>query len=174
MTPIPTGRLLRTQRGRDLVLTRTFRAGIDDVWASVTEPDRTARWFGRWSGEPGVGRTVTVTMGFEDGAPTSQVRIEACEPPRLLVVTAEDEAGVWSLALELTERGDTTELQLTHHLDDRADPGSFGPGWEYYLDLLVASRDGSPRPEFADYYPAQKAHYERQAEELSSLPASAG
>ena len=30
MNPIPTGRLIRTPNGRDLVLTRTFRATIDD------------------------------------------------------------------------------------------------------------------------------------------------
>lgn len=166
MTPIPTGRLLGTERGRDLILTRTFRAGIDDVWASVTEPDRTARWFGRWSGAPVVGGAVTVVMGFEEGAPMMEMRIEACEPPRRLVVASEDEHGVWLLELELSERDGTTELRLTHHLDHRADPGSTGPGWEYYLDLLVASREGKPPPNFDDYYPAQKAYYERQAQEL--------
>jgi len=167
VTPIPTGRLLRTARGRDLVVTRTFRAGIDDVWASVTEPERTTRWFGRWSGEAGVGRTVTVTMGFEDGAPTSDLRIEACEPPRRLVVSSEDDAGSWLVELELAERDDVTELRLTHHLDARTDPATTGPGWEYYLDLLVAARDGTPPPDFGDYLPAQKAHYERLAEELA-------
>lgn len=165
MTPIPTGRLLRTKRGLDMILTRTIRADIDDVWASVTEPDRTARWFGRWSGEPGVGRTVSVTLGFEEGAPTADMRIDACEPPRRLVVATEDEAGVWLMELELAERDGTTDLRLTQHLNDHTDPGSTGPGWEYYLDLLVASHDGSPPPDFHDYYPAQKAYYELQAEE---------
>ena len=42
MTPKPTGRL----SGDDLVLTRTFRAPIDDVWTSVTSSESTARWFG--------------------------------------------------------------------------------------------------------------------------------
>ena len=45
-------------------------------------------------------------------------------------------------------------------VDSGADVGSMGPGWEYYLDLLVASRDGGPAPAFDDYYPAQKAYYE--------------
>lgn len=34
------------------------------------------------------------------------------------------------------------------------------PGWEYYLDLPAASRDGSAKPEFDEYYPAMKAYYE--------------
>ena len=33
----PTGRLFPTADGNDLVLSRTFRAPIEDVWASVTE-----------------------------------------------------------------------------------------------------------------------------------------
>ena len=37
MSPTPTGRLF----GDDLVLTRTFRAPLDDVWASITDPART-------------------------------------------------------------------------------------------------------------------------------------
>ena len=45
MNPKPIGRL----RGDDLVLTRTFRAPIDDVWTSVTSSESTARWFGPWT-----------------------------------------------------------------------------------------------------------------------------
>jgi hypothetical protein len=64
------------------------------------------------------------------------------------------------LEAELTESDGITTLRLTHHLDDSADPASTGPGWEYYLDRLVAARDGTPMPEWDDYYPAQKAYYE--------------
>jgi hypothetical protein len=35
-----------------------------------------------------------------------------------------------------------------------------GPGWEYYLDMLVASREDLPTPSFDDYYPAMKPYYE--------------
>ena len=59
MSPTPTGRLF----GDDLVLTRTLRAPIADVWASITEPDRTARWFGPWQGDAGPGSTITVSSG---------------------------------------------------------------------------------------------------------------
>ena len=37
MSPKPTGHI----RGNDLILTRTFRASIDDVWTSVTAPEST-------------------------------------------------------------------------------------------------------------------------------------
>lgn len=159
MNPTPTGRVVRTSDGYDLLLTRTFSAPIEDVWASVTEPARTARWLGQWRGKPGVGRNIELQMGFEEGAPWGEVTIEACDPPRHLGVTANDPAGSWHLELFLSETDGTTELTLVHHRPDTAGIGDFGPGWEYYLDQLVASRQGQPLPDFDDYYPAQMTHF---------------
>jgi uncharacterized protein YndB with AHSA1/START domain len=160
MTPIPTGRLFRTDTGSDLVLTRTFRALADDVWASLTEPERTARWFGPWKGEGRPGSTVKVQMVFEEQEPWVEVRIEACDPPRRLSLSMADEAGSWRMELVLSEVDGVTELRLVHHLDTEEGIGEVGPGWEYYLDMLLASRAGKPLPSFDDYYPSQKAHFE--------------
>lgn len=160
MTPRPTGRLLPTGSGRDLVLTRTFTAPIEDVWASITESERTARWFCSWTGEPGPGRTIRYRLVLEEGTPEADMTIDACEPPHHLAVSASDEWGTWRLEARLAEDDGVTVLTFTHHLDGGADVGSVGPGWEYYLDNLVASRDGRPLPPFDDYYPAQKAYYE--------------
>ena len=120
MTRTPTGRL----DGNDLIITRTFRAPIDDVWTSVTSSESTARWIGPWEGDAGVGKTIRLQLLFEQGAPWSQARIDACERPRHLAADA-------------------------------------GPGWEYYLDNLVAARAGEPLPKFDEDYPAQKAYYEQ-------------
>lgn len=160
MTPLPTGRLFGTENGVDLVLTRTFRAPVEDVWASLTESERTARWFGPWTGEPGPGRTIKVQLRFEEGEPWMEARIEECAPPRQLRLRTEDEVGVWRLSLLLSEVDGTTELKFVHHRENRDGVGEIGPGWEYYLDNLVASREDQPLPSFDDYYPAQKAHYE--------------
>lgn len=86
--------------------------------------------------------------------------IEACEPPHHLAVSSVDGFGRWHLDAVLEQSGATTTMTFTHHLDADADAGSVGPGWEYYLDMLVASRDGSATPNFDDYYPAQQAYYE--------------
>jgi uncharacterized protein YndB with AHSA1/START domain len=165
MTNPPMARLFPTADGRDLVLSRTFRAPIEDVWASVTESDRTARWFGPWEGDAAPGRTIKMQMAYEDQAPWMDVRIDACDPPRRLAVSATDEHGSWRLELLLEHADGRTELRLVHHLDTGDQIGDMGPGWEYYLDMLVASRDGSPTPNFDDYYPAMKPYYE-------SLPAT--
>ncbi|OAP25892.1 MULTISPECIES: SRPBCC domain-containing protein [Amycolatopsis] len=54
MKPMPGARAHGLADSIDLVLPRTFRAPIDDVWAAITEPERTARWFGpgRATGHP--------------------------------------------------------------------------------------------------------------------------
>ena len=161
MNPTPTGRVVRTDAGRDLVLVRTFTAPIEDVWASLTEPDRTARWFGRWHGTARVGETVTYTMGFEEGGPEARMTIERCDPPHVLVVRGADEYQ-WHLEAQLSERDGITELRFLHHLTPDIDVASVGPGWEYYLDNLVASRDDTPLPSFDDYYPAQAAYFTDQ------------
>jgi uncharacterized protein YndB with AHSA1/START domain len=162
MNAIPTGRLLAIDQGRDLVVTRSFRAPIADVWASITESERTARWFASWTGDAAPGRTIRYTLAFEEGAPEADMTIDACDPPHHLAVSASDEHGTWRLEARLRQVDETTELTFVHHLDDDAAAGEVGPGWEYYLDMLVASRDRLPVPDFDDYYPAQKAYYEAQ------------
>jgi uncharacterized protein YndB with AHSA1/START domain len=156
MTRTPAGRLT----GLDLSLTRTFRAPAEDVWASVTEPARTARWFGPWEGDAAPGRTIKVQMAYEDQRPWIEMRIDACEPPRRLALHAADEYGVWNVELLLTERDGQTELRFVHHLENTDGIGETGPGWEYYLDALVAARDGTPAPSFDDYYPAMQPYYQ--------------
>jgi uncharacterized protein YndB with AHSA1/START domain len=156
----PAGRLLATAGGADLVVSRTFRAPVEDVWASLTESERTARWFGAWEGDAGPGRMIKLQMAYEEGAPWFDVRIDVCEPPRRLVVTANDDAGGWHLELLLTPTEGRTDLRLVHHLSSTDGTGEMGPGWEYYLDMLVAARDDRPTPSFDDYYPAMKAYYD--------------
>ncbi|NEE02292.1 SRPBCC family protein [Phytoactinopolyspora halotolerans] len=170
MNRTPSGRLFRTADGVDLTLTRTFRASADDVWASVTEPERTARWFGPWKGDAGPGRTVQVQMSFEEDASWSDLYIDACEPPTRLAVSMNDEAGTWHMELLITETeaDDTTELRLIQHLTSAEGLGEIGPGWEYYLDKLVAARDGIPQPEFTEYYPAMKPYFDELTAETIS------
>ncbi|BCJ62259.1 hypothetical protein Jiend_56810 [Micromonospora endophytica] len=98
-------------------------------------------------------------MAYEAEAPWSELRIDACEPPRRLALSARDESGSWRLELLLTSHGGRTGLRFVQHLDTVEGLGEIGPGWEYYLDRLVASRDGTAMPSFDDYYPAQRDYF---------------
>jgi len=150
----PTGRL----EGNDLVLTRRFQAPIEDVWTSLTRSESTARWYGTWTGTPGTGNTIKVKMLFEKGEPESEAHIDACEPPRRLALSTEGEWGV-KIEATLTQVGAVTELRFVHRLVDRALARDYGPGWEYYLDNLVAARAGEALPKFEEYWPSMQAHY---------------
>ena len=115
MTNPPSGQLVQNADGNELVVSRTFRAPIEDVWASVTEPDRTARWFGTWKGDAAPGRMIKVQMGFEDQAPWLDKRIDVCDPPRRLALS--NESGNMRIELLLSHGEGETELRLVHHLD---------------------------------------------------------
>jgi uncharacterized protein YndB with AHSA1/START domain len=169
--PQPTGKVTSGDAGTfELALTRSFDAPIADVWASLTDPERTAEWIGPWRGEAGAGRTVELRMSFEEGADWNAVRIDVCEPPRVLRVTASGagKGEEWLLEVRLAEKGDQTELTFVHFLADPAVAEMSGPGWEYYLDLLVASRAGVPRPEWDDYFPAQLEYYADEVRRAST------
>ncbi|MFI1393581.1 SRPBCC family protein [Streptomyces sp. NPDC020681] len=166
-SPEPTGRLLRTEHGRDLVLTRTLGSPLPEVWASLTESERTARWIGPWKGEAGPGKTVEMQLVFEEGAPWSPFLIEACEPPHLLTVSIPSEGGSWPMEVRLSEADGGTAVELVHRLSadgqasGEAGLGAIGPGWEYYLDMFLAAHEGRPLPSFDDYYPAQQEYFEQ-------------
>ncbi|MCM2390681.1 SRPBCC family protein [Streptomyces albipurpureus] len=167
-SPDPTGRLLSTEEGSALAFTRTLPGSQASIWAALTEPELTARWVGPWRGEAGPGRTVEVRMTSEEGAPWSQLRIEACEPPRRLAVVIRDDAGGWPLELRLSEADGHTTVELVHRLTGNpgeAGIGEIGPGWEFYLDRFVAARQGAALPSFGSYYPAQKAYFDSLAEQ---------
>ena len=135
-------------------------------------PNALARWFASWTGDAAPGKTIRYTMTFEEGSEPADMIIDACEPPHHLAVSAVNDYGSWRLEAHLTENEGTTELRFTQHLDDAAGVGEVGPGWEFYLDNLVASRESSPPPGFDDYYPSQKDHYERLERDLNSADTS--
>ena len=167
MSGVPNGRIDRDASGRPtLVITRDFPAPSEGVWASVTEPARLATWLGTFTGDPASGRVV-FRMTAEDGAPAEDMEIVECDPPRLLAVTWHTGTGEWHLRLVLTETAGVTRLTFTQPGIDPVEAESVGPGWEYYLDRLVAAGTGGDVAAIdfdRDYYPAMLEHYQAQAD----------
>jgi uncharacterized protein YndB with AHSA1/START domain len=78
---------LRTAEGAGVVrMEDRFPTDIDDLWSALTDPRRLARWIATVEGDlrPG-GEFRRVSA---DGESTG--RIDACEPPRRLLVTLRD------------------------------------------------------------------------------------
>lgn len=159
---IPTGHL--EDDGTTLVLTRRFEAPIDDVWASITESERVARWYGSWTGDPADG-FVMLTMNAEPGEiPPARFDIDVCEPPRLLAVSSTDDYGTWKLTCELSQSNGGTDLRFLQRELDPSLLGDVGAGWEWYLDRLAAAVVDDEPPSLADfegpYMTELKPHYE--------------
>jgi uncharacterized protein YndB with AHSA1/START domain len=166
MTVTPTGRLERIGGRLTLFVTRTFPAPIDDVWTAVTDPQRLERWLGTWHGDPATGK-VSFRMGFEgEGASYEEMEIRECDPPRTLKVTSNVGPYVWYLDVDLSESDGVTTLAFSQPELDQEDSLSVGPGWEYYLDRLVAVETGGNPPQTddfeRDYYPAMADYYRAQ------------
>lgn len=154
MTTLPTGRV---EAGNRLVLDRMFPASVPTVWAAVSGLHRLARPLGDASADP---RTVDAVAA--EPVPAEPVLIRRYDPPYHLAVTLAGDGGEWAVDLDLEELDGVTVLRLTQYLTPGIDLVSVGPGWEYYLDRLVAVETGRDPGEvdFArDYYPAMAEYY---------------
>ncbi|MEU2100437.1 SRPBCC family protein [Streptomyces globisporus] len=164
MTSTPSGHRVTIDGLDSVAFDRTFRAGIGDVWAAVTESDRLARWIGEWTGDPATG-SVDFRMLYEGDEHQAEVlTIQECQAPRRLVLISRvpGEEVVWHMTLTLVEHEGATTLTFTQSVgDDPAMAGGVGPGWDYYLDRLVAAETGGDPAsvDFGDYHPVHTQHY---------------
>jgi uncharacterized protein YndB with AHSA1/START domain len=142
-----------------------FDTDIDDVWSALTDPRRLARWIGEVEGDLRPGgefRARWVASGWEGTG-----RVEACEPPRRLLVTMRDadpqpgqpEETVIEVALSPDD--DRTILVA----EERGLPlellAAYGAGVQIHVEDLadhVAGREGrDTEARWEELYPAYQA-----------------
>ena len=137
---------LRIADGKGVVrMEDRFDTDIDDLWSALTDPGRLARWLGEFEGDLRLGgefRARFFASGWEGTG-----RVDACEPPRhLLVMTKhhrqEDEQVVEAT---LTADGDHTILIL----EQRGMPvnllAASGAGNQVHIEDLAAHIAGQER-----------------------------
>lgn len=156
-----------------VVMKREFKAPIVDVWAAVTEPERMQRWVGTYSGDPASGQVEFRMTAEGDDVPEEPFTVEECTPPHRYVVRSQqeqpwsndpelaDDQVVWRMTVDLTESDGTTTLTFAQEMTRGDVAENVGPGWEYYLDRLVAAVTGADvaAVDFDAYYPAQAQFY---------------
>jgi uncharacterized protein YndB with AHSA1/START domain len=122
-----------------------FDTDVDDLWSAITDPDRLARWIGEVEGDLRLGgefRARFFSSGWEGTG-----RVEACEPPRRLLVLTKQPGQVEEHSIEatLTADGDQTILVWEERgmpLDHLA---GYGSGIQVHVEDLAAHLAGRER-----------------------------
>jgi uncharacterized protein YndB with AHSA1/START domain len=146
---------LRSADGKGVVrIEDRYDTDIDDLWSALTDPGRLARWHGRVEGDLRPGGEFRLHVEDADSDATGHV--EACEPPRRLLVTNRetDESyqrgqGVppYDEAIEATLTADGEQTILV--IEVRGMPldavAFYGAGWQIHAENLAAYLAGRER-----------------------------
>ena len=160
MTAKATGHYTLKPDGLWLQFDRLFHAPIEDVWFSLTNPTAMQAWIGTYTGRPETGG-VRFRMTFEgEGAEWENVSILECDPPHRFLAHSGEGATAMRVFCHLREAGGMTTLTFGQRLANPTEAATMGPGWDYYLDRLAASRLGRELPAWEQYYPALAEHYQ--------------
>jgi uncharacterized protein YndB with AHSA1/START domain len=137
---------LRSADGKGIVrMEDRYDTDAGDLWSALTDPRRLARWLGEVEGDLRLGgefRARFFASGWEGTG-----RVEACEPPRHLLVLTKDPDVPYELIIEatLTADGDQTILVLEERgmpLDQLA---AYGAGIQVHVEDLAAHIAGRER-----------------------------
>ena len=136
---------LRSADGKGIVrIEGRFDTGIDDLWSALTDPSRLARWIGEVEGDLRLGGEYSFSF-FASGSEGTG-RVEACEPPRRLLVTmALDQPDEDVIEVTLAADGDQTVLVW----EERGMPvdqlAGYGAGVQIHVEDLAAYLAGGER-----------------------------
>ena len=142
-----------------VVFPRRLPLSVEEAWAAVTDPARTAPWIGPRLGDQTSG-TIEMTMSAEAGAPVVPVGIVRREAPELLVLRLGPDG--WVVTVRIEGDDDEVIVSLEQEIADARSASDIGPGWDFYLDRLVeaeAGRDPEALSFSPDYHPGLAAHY---------------
>ena len=137
---------LRSADGKGVVrIEDRFDTDIDDLWSALTDPSRLARWLGEVEGDLRLGgefRARFFASGWEGTG-----RVEACEPPRrlLLLTMQPDKPDEQVIEVTLAADGDQTILVWEERgmpLDQLA---GYGAGIQVHVEDLAAYIAGQER-----------------------------
>jgi uncharacterized protein YndB with AHSA1/START domain len=146
---------LRSADGRGVVrVGDRYDTDIDGLWSALTDPGRLARWYGQVEGDLRPDGEFRLYIESDDWEGTG--RVEACEPPRRLLVTTRETDESYQKGRGAPPFDETIEATLT------ADGGQtilvievlgvpldkiafYGAGWQIHAENLAAYLAGRER-----------------------------
>jgi uncharacterized protein YndB with AHSA1/START domain len=137
---------LRSADGKGVVrMADRFEADIEDLWSALTDPGRLARWMGEVEGDLRLGgefRARFFASGWEGSG-----RVEACEPPRRLLLLTMQPGQSREQFIEVTLAADGA--QATVVWEERGMPpgqlAAYGAGIQVHIEDLAAYLAGRER-----------------------------
>ncbi|QPK84112.1 SRPBCC domain-containing protein [Corynebacterium qintianiae] len=156
--PIPTGILNRQPAACDLMLSRDVPVDAAAAWTFLTNPEKTALWYGHWVGTGELDKPVRISMAFENGDNIVEMIPTECDRPSRLRLVSQG-GFAWDVAFDLTQEAEGTKILFTHYDVDLDQLHEIGPGWEFYLDRLVGAVVDKRMPAWDAYFPAQQNYY---------------
>ena len=158
---------LQSTDGKGIVrMADRFDTDIDDLWSAFTDPGRLARWMGEVAGDLRLGgefRAHFFASGWEGTG-----RVEACEPPRrlLLLTMHRGQPDEHFIEATLTADGDHTILIL----EERGMPvnllAAYGAGIQVHIEDLAAHIAGRERCDAEARWEELQPAYQALASEL--------
>ncbi|MGH3260130.1 MAG: SRPBCC domain-containing protein [Streptosporangiaceae bacterium] len=146
---------LRSADGRGVVrIEDRYDTGIEDLWSALTDPRRLEGWHGQVEGDLRPGGEFRLYLESDDVESTG--RVEACEAPRRLLVTARETDESWqrgqgvppfdtTIEATLTADGDQTILVIEARGMPLDPIAFFGAGWQIHAENLAAYLAGRER-----------------------------
>jgi uncharacterized protein YndB with AHSA1/START domain len=115
------------------------------VWSALTDPSRLARWYGGVAGDLRIGgeyRARVFASGWEGTG-----RVEACEPPRRLLLLSRELDDPWGGVTEVTlaAEGDQTILIWQERGMPLEYVAGYGAGIQVHVEDLAAHLAGRER-----------------------------
>jgi uncharacterized protein YndB with AHSA1/START domain len=147
----PSARILGSMRSAEGVgvvrIEDRYDTAIEDLWEALTDPGRLARWFGQVEGDLRSGGEFRTYIAAADIEGTG--RVEACEPPRLLLLTTRETQESYQRGQGVPPYDEVIEVTLTPDGDQtivvievRGLPldkiAFYGAGWQIHAEHLAA------------------------------------
>jgi uncharacterized protein YndB with AHSA1/START domain len=135
---------LRAEGGTGTVRLQTLLATpVEDVWSTLTDPQRLAHWLGEIEGDLTVGGEYAAryfSSGWEGTG-----RVEVCEPPgRLRVRSKAPDGPEVVIEADLSADGDRTVLVLEFRGLPLANLAAYGAGNQIHVEDLDGYLAGRP------------------------------
>ena len=139
---------LRAADGKGVVrIEDRYDTDIDDLWSALTDPGRLQIWYGQVEGDLRPGGQFRLYNESDDWDGTG--RVEACEPPRRLLVTTRETDESWrkgrgvppydqTIEATLTTDGEQTILVVELRGMSLDAIAYYGAGWQIHAENLAA------------------------------------